>query len=492
MTKPHVVIIGSGFAGSVAAARLAGSECQLTLLERGPWRETRPAKQMGVNRRALFPKGWSVLSRFLYRLNAKFLPGGVLTLNSRGVYEVFAGKGLDVICSSQVGGGSHVYGALHMRPAQHDYWDGRHPKLDAAMLDTHYDYIFKKMDSQAPDPKRRYPNMFGDRFGHHSQFKTDSSINSTLMGIRMGEEATDLSLSRCSMLGCDNGNKVTLDGALLEDALAQGLEVRDRCEVESVERVEQGASRRYRIRVKNLADNKCSEIYADKVILAAGAMNTIKLLFKSESIGGLGPMPSLGKHFSGNGDFAAYWQHSDDDADLSCGLPTRGRVQLDDHEEGASDWPLIVEGALPYSQDLPPIPGLRKMARQGTLLAAMGDDEMPGTVRYQNKRLVIEYPSDKVKTLADSRQAIDRVAAITQRPVKHFPKPLTFHPMGGARLGADIDRGVVDHTGQVFQHSGLYVADAAALPACLGVAPSMSIAAWAGHVACGLATSLNE
>ena len=50
-------------------------------------------------------------------------------------------------------------------------------------------------------------------------------------------------------------------------------------------------------------------------------------------------------------------------------------------------------------------------------------------------------------------------------------------------LGETIAEGVVDANGEVFDHPGLYVTDAAALPRSPGGPPSMTIAAWANHVA---------
>jgi cholesterol oxidase len=65
--------------------------------------------------------------------------------------------------------------------------------------------------------------------------------------------------------------------------------------------------------------------------------------------------------------------------------------------------------------------------------------------------------------------------------------PVTVHAWGGACLGADPERGVVDHKGEVYGNRGLFVADAAALPAAVGGPPSLTIAAWAHHVADRLA-----
>ena len=54
--------------------------------------------------------------------------------------------------------------------------------------------------------------------------------------------------------------------------------------------------------------------------------------------------------------------------------------------------------------------------------------------------------------------------------------------MGGCRIADEASRGVVDGSGEVHGHTGLYVADASVFPQPVGVPPSMSIAAWASHV----------
>jgi cholesterol oxidase len=52
----------------------------------------------------------------------------------------------------------------------------------------------------------------------------------------------------------------------------------------------------------------------------------------------------------------------------------------------------------------------------------------------------------------------------------------------GARVGDDPQRSVVNSRGQVHGHPGLFISDGSALPAAPGTPPSMTIAAWAGHV----------
>jgi choline dehydrogenase-like flavoprotein len=65
------------------------------------------------------------------------------------------------------------------------------------------------------------------------------------------------------------------------------------------------------------------------------------------------------------------------------------------------------------------------------------------------------------------------------------------HPLGGCRIGANAQEGVVDEFGHVFDtskgdkgiHEGLYIADASVIPTALGVNPSLSISAICWHIA---------
>jgi len=60
-----------------------------------------------------------------------------------------------------------------------------------------------------------------------------------------------------------------------------------------------------------------------------------------------------------------------------------------------------------------------------------------------------------------------------------FNVPVTAHILGGAVVGASAATGVVDPYHRVFGHPGLHVVDGAAVPANLGVNPSLTITAMA-------------
>jgi cholesterol oxidase len=59
--------------------------------------------------------------------------------------------------------------------------------------------------------------------------------------------------------------------------------------------------------------------------------------------------------------------------------------------------------------------------------------------------------------------------------------PTTAHIMGGAVIGADRSAGVVDARQRVFGYENLLVCDGSAIPANVGVNPSLTITAMAEH-----------
>jgi cholesterol oxidase len=77
-------------------------------------------------------------------------------------------------------------------------------------------------------------------------------------------------------------------------------------------------------------------------------------------------------------------------------------------------------------------------------------------------------------------------AAWTTWPDVALGAPVTAHILGGCRMGADPEHGVVDFAGEAFGHPGLYVVDGSIVPANLGVNPSLTITALAEHVMAGI------
>jgi cholesterol oxidase len=74
-----------------------------------------------------------------------------------------------------------------------------------------------------------------------------------------------------------------------------------------------------------------------------------------------------------------------------------------------------------------------------------------------------------------------RMDAIPQNAITEvlFNIPMTAHILGGCIIGKDKDHGVIDPCHRVFGYDNMYVTDASAIPANLGVNPSLTITAMA-------------
>jgi cholesterol oxidase len=219
------------------------------------------------------------------------------------------------------------------------------------------------------------------------------------------------------------------------------------------------------------------------VVLAAGTLNTLRLLFASSSMpGGLAAMPALGRHLYANGDLIGVWVKPASEATSFRATPFIGDLRVTGHE----DTPIGV-GGLP-GFDSWPLPGvLRRLLARTWLVFGMGADSATATVRCTGGRLDLDYDPHREPIYARLRAAFARIGSTTGWKVRALGTPLSPHVGGGARLGKDAQHGVVDHRGEVYGNPGLHVADAAALPAAPGGPPSLSVAAWACHVADGIA-----
>ena len=69
-----------------------------------------------------------------------------------------------IACSSGVGGGSHVYSAINIRPLAENYWEGHADGISDAVMSPHYDAVLERMDSTTPMADHRIPNTSVARF----------------------------------------------------------------------------------------------------------------------------------------------------------------------------------------------------------------------------------------------------------------------------------------------------------------------------------------
>ena len=120
----------------------------------------------------------------------------------------------------------------------------------------------------------------------------------------------------------------------------------------------------------------------------------------------------------------------------------------------------------------------------------MGADSGAAAAHFERGRVEIDYDRANEPIFDRIAGGMDAFEEDTGLRVSRRRKPVTVHAWGGARLGPDPEHGVVDHRGEIYGNPGLFVADAAALPAAVGTPPSLAIAAWAHHVADRLADTI--
>ena len=182
------IVIGSGFAGSFTAEALIKAGHSVTMVERGPWRDTVPVRSLGIEDRAVLPRGRGMFTHALRSLNTRLWPGGQLRWNKAGLIELFHGRGLNTICSSSVGGGSHVYSSVLRKPAADDFWDNRAPGVDSKVMEQHYQSVIEKLDLVEPNADMQIPHTAAERMGPEDPLQGPSKAIPTWLGFLFPEE----------------------------------------------------------------------------------------------------------------------------------------------------------------------------------------------------------------------------------------------------------------------------------------------------------------
>ncbi|MBI2800199.1 MAG: GMC family oxidoreductase [Gammaproteobacteria bacterium] len=502
MTK--TIIIGSGFAGAVVADQLVNAGIQVTLLERGPWRDTVPVRSMGITDRTPFPRGRQMWGATFRSLRHRWLGKKGLLLNPRGLLEMFIDKHLSTVCSSSVGGGSHIYSGVFRYPQVDHFWDGFCEDISDASMKRHYENVLRKFDAVEPAADLKIPHTAAERFGPGDPVQGPSKTPPTWLGFLFPEEVgsprkimTAEGIERWELdyddrdghgfLGAPNGAKTTVDFLYLAPLLNKGLELRDLCEATRIVENPVGNEARYRVDYFDHKTGETVSLYSDNVILAAGTMNTLSLLLRSRDIDGtLQGMPQLGKRLGGNGDFFAFWDYNEVGRNLSTGLPFHGGFQLKDE-----NFPLVLGGGGWPAADKYPFPRfIKERVKRGAFTSSMGPDAMDGTVGIRDGKLHIDFNPDNSPIYAQTAATFRRMSEVTGKKIFHPKSPITVHALGGACMDRDIERGVVGSNGEVYGHQGLFIADGSVFPRMPGGPPTLTIAAWAERLGMRLAERL--
>ncbi|MBL8019904.1 MAG: GMC family oxidoreductase N-terminal domain-containing protein [Leptospirales bacterium] len=283
-----VVVIGSGYGGSVAALRSTEAGLRVAVLEKGheyPY--------------ANFPD--SVRS-FLRASQVNGSP------NEGRLFDFRVFRDLNILTGSGLGGGSLINAGVMMRPSQ-SLFDGKQwpaALKGDAKLDRAFDRA-RAMLNPAPYPvgKPGYPLLdktrllkgAAKRLGYHFE-----PVNLTIRFEPAGENAHGAFQDACQncgncLTGCNHGAKNSLDKNYLYRARSLGAHLFTGIRVSHIQK----RGDEYLVYYQPVAQQGTySVIRAKQVFLGAGSLGSTEILLRSRELGGLALSSMLGKKFSAN------------------------------------------------------------------------------------------------------------------------------------------------------------------------------------------------
>jgi cholesterol oxidase len=513
-----VIVIGSGFGGSITACRLAEANYRVLVLERGRrWDKT------------TYPR--EPTDRWWWDPDRPEQRNGWLDL------RVF--RHMAVAQGAAVGGGSLIYANISTLPHPEIFAHGWPPEITWEAMQPHYARVAEVMAVQRVPEGQWPPRMklmqeaanligAGDRFSplelavsFDPQLDTSKQDAWTQADSRRFKNAQGVEQGYCVHLGncdigCDVDAKNTLDRNYLALAEKNGAEVRPLHLVKGIELIDGGG---YIVHFDRLdtGERVPGTATASLVIVAGGSLNSTELLLRCRDVAKTLPYISqfLGRSWSSNGDFLTPALYPDRELKPWLGPTITSRIDfLDRSEAGQSFW--IEDGGFPnllrdalQAEDLahPSLVGvleaIRHLAgRLGPLDRVMpwfaqGVDAGDGTLRLRHEWWLFgEQILDLDWDITRSEPVIDTIVAMHKRLSQEtggkalvppnwelFKYLITPHPLGGCNMGVTREEGVVDHRGAVFGYPGLYVIDGAIIPEALGVNPSRTIGALAERAA---------
>jgi cholesterol oxidase len=548
--KAHydVVVVGSGYGGSIAACRLARAGRKVALFERG--RELLPGE---------YPSSTETAARHFQTTN----PLGD-TGDPRDLYWLHVGGEMNVFSGCGLGGTSLVNANVALRPDPRIFEDERWPQAlreDRAGLDAGYDR------AEAMLTPSTYPTSFPPlakiealRVAADGKPFSLVPINVTF---RAGPNAAGVHQEACTgcgdcVTGCNYGAKNTLLMNYLPDAVAHGAEIFSEIDVRWLERAhktaesaESAAPGGWVVRAQPLGTGRDRfgapplAITADLVVLAAGALGSTRVLLTSREHG-LAASGQLGRHFTGNGDVLGFsyrrgrmvrgvgaGHHAPDPEhpagpcitafiDERAGKPLADGVIMEDAVvpgavggllplglagQGAPDW---VRRRLRAGGPLSALLSLLTGGRRGwtehlQTLLAMGNDDGEGELVLEADRVRVNWPGAGTSSYYElANRVVGEAASAGGGTYLHDPvwskelghRLVTVHPLGGCVMADRAEAGVVDDRGRVFTgqtgdevYDGLVVWDGSIVSRPLGVNPLLTISALAERAVAALATA---
>ncbi|MFJ2837548.1 MULTISPECIES: GMC family oxidoreductase [Nocardia] len=499
-----VIVVGSGFGGSVTALRLTEKGYRVGVLESGRrWNaEDYPKTNWNIPKAIWAP-----------RLGLT----GPQRISVLGKCLVFSGSG--------VGGGSLIYGNTLYEPLPEFYQDRAWSHITdwKSELAPYYDQA-KRMLGVVENPRigpkdevllqvARGMNV-ADTF-HRTQVgvffnegEEGVEVDDPYFGGAGPRRAGCIHCSDC-FTGCKHNAKNTTTVNYLHLAESRGAQVHPLTTVTSVAPDGAGGYRVETVASNGWLRKQRRTFTAQQVVFAAAALGTQKLLHKLRADGTLPQLsPRVGELTRSNSE-AIIGVTSKSRKDFSQGVAITSSIHPEPqtHVEVCTygtgqnalflqTVPMVDGGAFRFLRLLltillHPIQFLRSQNAHGAsnrsvILLVMQSLDNSLTSYLKGRRLVTKQgsgePNPEWIPLAHeiARKYADECDGVSGNIATDiFNIPATAHYIGGCTIGDSSDTGVIDPYQRIYGYPGLHIADGSAITANLGVNPSLTITAQA-------------
>ncbi len=501
-----VAVVGSGFGGSVTALRATEKGYRVAVLEAGRRFDT-----------TTLPKSSWQLRRFLWAPK----------LGLRGIQRITPLKDIAVLSGAGVGGGSLVYANTLYEPLDPFYVDPQWGDLTdwRDELAPHYDQAKRMLGvNETPEdtPPDEYMHRLADELGVADTYhRTPVGVWFGTPGERVpdpyfgGEGPDKVGCTGCGscMVGCRVGAKNTLDRNYLYLAEKRGAVVHPDTQVVDLEPLPGGGWRLTTEKPGAWRRTRRTTMTAERVVLSAGVLGTVKLLLKLRDEGRLPALSDrLGDVVRTNSEAIVGASARTPNPALTRGVAITSSIHPDEttHIEPCRYPPrsnamgllttVLVDGGGRVPRQVRflatiarhPVRFLRSLSvrrwseRSIILLVMQSRDNSIALRRHPKLGMLVTRPghgepnptylpvaNNAARKVADMLDG-DPWGAWNETLVD---APTTAHILGGCPIGASPAEGVIDAYQRVFGYEGLSVADGSAVSANLGVNPSLTITA---------------
>ncbi len=518
-----VAIIGSGFGGSVAALRAAQRGLRVVVLEQGRWISAKDMEQAAYQPTKLLWQPALGLNGFFaqdfYRhvslVRGIGVGGGsivyaaVLLQPQQGFYDDPAWRHLpDKDWRQEL--------APHFQTAQSMLGQATNPRQ--SQQDMWLRQTARRLGVEHQFGPITQAIHFGDASGS-AAVSPDPYFNG------QGPDRAACTFCGNCTTGCAVGAKNSLDKNYLHHAQQQGARIISECRVQQIVPMAHGG---YRLVFQPIGRRATEGVdhgqtmTAQRVIVAGGVVGTTELLLACRDRYRTLPHLSavLGQHVRTNSETIAAVTHPTKVPGLRDGATISTHFYLDDlhvHQNRFSPahrilrWQVgdLVNDPQPWRRALKTAAGFVMHPVRSTASMRTGRDWADRTtvllsMRADDSQLAFRYGRS---WLAGGRWTLQsRIPPGQARPLTYLPTAqqvvqtyaqvsggiagntlleslgnvsVTAHVLGGAVMASTPEHGVVDERHEVFGHPGLYVMDASAIPANVGVNPSLTITAMA-------------